>query len=94
MEELNNIIKLTDEAGQEVRFEFLDLVDYGGDEYVVLLPEEDDDDEDGAQVVILKVEDTSGEGESYMSVEDDEILQTVFEIFKKKFQEEFNFLDN
>lgn len=93
MEELDNTIKLTDEDGQEVNFEFLDLIEYEGEEYVVLLPEEDDDDE-GAQVVILKIEDTDEEKESYVSVEDDRTLQTVFEIFKKKFEEEFNFLDS
>ena len=87
IEDLSNIIVLNDENGDEVEFEFLDLIEYKGDEYVVLLPLEDDDD----QVVILKVEPIDEENESYCSVDDDDILMEVFEIFKEKFKDEFNF---
>ena len=91
-EELDNIIVLNDEDGNEVKFEFLDLIELDGEEYIVLLPTEEDD-EDG-EVVILKVEDTDSEDEeSYVSVEDEEILNKVFEIFKEKFKDEFNFVD-
>ena len=93
MEELDNIIVLNDEEGKEVQFEFLDLVEYENEEYVVLLPIEDAED-DAGEVVILKVEDTESEDEeSYVSVDDQETLNTVFEIFKEKFKDEFNFLD-
>ena len=39
-EEVDNIIVLNDEEGNEVQFEFLDLIDFEGEEYVVLLPAE------------------------------------------------------
>lgn len=92
-EELDNIIILNDEDGNEVQFEFLDLIELDGEEYVVLLPVEDDEEKDG-EVVILKVEDTDSEDEeSYVSVDDQEILNKVFEIFKEKFKDEFNFID-
>ena len=84
----DNIIILNDEQGNEVEFEFLDLIEYNGEEFVVLLPT----DEDADQVVILKVE-YDDEFESYVSVEDDSVLQDVFEIFKNRFKDEFNFLD-
>lgn len=91
-EELDNIIVLNDENGEEVKFEFLDLVELDGEEYVVLLPAEEDEEE--GEVVILKVEDTeSEEEESYVSVDDEETLNKVFEIFKEKFKDEFNFVD-
>lgn len=91
-EELDNIIVLNDEEGNETEFEFLDLIEYEGDEYVVLLPVEDTDDAD--EVVILKVEDTESEDEeSYVSVDDDDVLNKVFEIFKEKFKDDFNFVD-
>ncbi len=93
-EELNNIVVLNDENGEEVPFEFLDVIEYEGEEYVVLLPVEEDE-EDLGEVVILKIEDTdSEEEESYVSVDDEEILNNVFEIFKEKFKEEFNFIDD
>lgn len=92
-EELDNIIVLNDENGEEVQFEFLDLIELDNEEYVVLLPVEVDEDEEG-EVVILKVEDTDDEEEeSYVSVEDEETLNKVFEIFKDKFKDEFNFVD-
>ncbi len=92
-EELDNIIVLNDEDGNEVNFEFLDLVELDGEEYVVLLPTDEDEDEPG-EVVILQVEDTDSEDEeSYISVEDEEVLNKVFEMFKEKFKDEFDFID-
>lgn len=92
-EELDNIIILNDEDGNEVEFEFLDLIEYEGEEYVVLLPVEEETEEPG-EVVILKLEDTESEDEeSYVSVEDEEVLNKVFEKFKEKFEDEFNFVD-
>ena len=65
--------------------------DYEGEEYVVLLPAEET--EDAGEVVILQVEDTDLDEESYISVEDEDVLNKVFEIFKDKFKDEFNFVD-
>ena len=93
-EELSNIIILSDENGEDVQFEFLDLIEYDSEEYVVLLPVEGEMDEDDGEVVILKVEDSGDEEEeSYVSVDDEETLNAVFEIFKEKFKDEFNFVD-
>ena len=92
-EELDNTLILNDEEGNEVEFEFLDLIEYEGEEYVVLLPVEEESEEPG-EVVILKLEDTESEDEeSYVSVEDENVLNKVFEIFKEKFEDEFNFVD-
>ena len=69
-EELNNIIILSDENGEDVEFEFLDLIEYDSEEYIVLLPVAEDEEEEDGQVVILKVESTENEDEeSYVSVE-------------------------
>ena len=91
-EELDNIIVLNDEDGKEVKFEFLDLIEYNSEEYVILLPAEEKEEE--GEVVILKVEQSeSDDEESYIGVEDEEELNAVFEIFKDKFKDEFNFVD-
>ena len=95
-EDLDNIVVLNDEDGNEVKFEFLDLVELDDEEYVVLLPITEEGEEEEGEVVILKVEDTDDEDseeESYVSVEDEEILNKVFEIFKEKFQDDFDFVD-
>lgn len=88
-EELDNIVVLTDEEGNEVSFEFIDLIEYQGEEFVVLLPCEDEDNE----VVILKVEEGDTEEENYVSVDDENKLMTIFEIFKERFKDEFTFAD-
>lgn len=91
----NNIIRLNDEEGNEVQFEFLDLVELDDEEYVVLLPVTEEGEEEEGEVVILKLEDTDEESEeeSYVGVEDEEILNKVFAIFKEKYKDEFNFVD-
>ena len=93
-EELDNIITLNDEDGKEVQFEFLDLIEYNSEEYVILLPMEETGEDEAGEVVILKVEQTENENEeSYIGVEDEEELNAVFSIFKDKFKDEFNFID-
>ena len=94
-EELDNIIILNDEEGNEVKFEFLDLVELDEEEYVVLLPVSEEGEEDEGEVVILKVEDSDGDSdeESYVGITDEEILNKVFEIFKEKYKDEFDFVD-
>ncbi|MCI5927635.1 MAG: DUF1292 domain-containing protein [Pseudoflavonifractor capillosus] len=89
-ENLSNIITLNDENGDEVRFEFLDLVEYEGEKYVVLLPEDGD-----GEVVILRLDDTDldSEEDTFLGVEDEETLQAVFGIFKEKYKDELEFAD-
>jgi len=93
----DNIVTLKDEDGNDVNFEFLDLIDYEGEEYVVLLPAEDVENEEPDEVVILKTEKTEensdSDEETYVSVEDEDVLNAVFDIFKDKFKDEFNFVD-
>ena len=94
-EDLDNIVILNDEDGNEVKFEFLDLVELDDEEYVVLLPVAEEGEEEEGEVVILKLEDTDEDSdeESYVGVDDEEILNKVFQIFKEKYKDEFNFVD-
>lgn len=94
----SNIVTLKDEMGNDVKFEFLDLIEYEGENYVILLPAEVVNDEEADEVVILKEDKEAinvDEGEeSYMSVDDEEVLNKVFDIFKEKFKDEFNFVED
>lgn len=94
-EELDNIIVLNDENGEEVKFEFLDLIEYENEQYVVLLPVLEEGEEDDGEVVILKVDDVdeNSDEEAYVSVDDEDTLMEVFNIFKDKFKDEFDFVD-
>ena len=95
LDEENNIVTLTDEDGNEVNFEFLDLIEYENETYAILLPADEVEDGDSDEVVILKEdkEAESGDEEAYVSVEDEEVLMKVFNIFKEKFKDEFDFVD-
>lgn len=88
-ENIDNVIILNDEEGNEVSFEFLDLITYRRKEYVVLLTE----DEYADEVVILQVEELDAENESYIGVENEFTLSAVFELFKERHKDEFNFVD-
>lgn len=83
----DNIIELTDESGNSVRFEFLDLISYRQKEYVVLLPLGSDD----GQVVILELESIDGEQENYVGVENEYVLETVFALFQERNKDVFDF---
>ena len=52
MEEEESIPTLTDENGEDMRFEYLDCIEYEGTEYLVLMPADDDSNE----IVILAIE--------------------------------------
>ena len=86
-EEEVSILTLTDENGQDVNFEYLDCIELDGVEYLVLLPEGEEENE----VVILEVEPVDEETENYLSVENEEVLNTVFGIFKEKFKDVLEF---
>ncbi len=87
-EENENYITLTDDNGEDVSFEILDTVEYKERLFAVLLPFESEEDE----VVILEIlpaEDP--EYDDFVSVEDENLLNEVFEEFKKAHADEFDF---
>ena len=88
-EELENILVLTDENGNDVEFEYLDSIEYQGKEYIVLIP----NDEEACEVVILEVQPVDEELENYIAVEDEAILEAVYAIFKDRFKDIMNFGD-
>ncbi len=81
------MVSLFDEDGNEIEFELLDVIDYEGDSYAVMLPPEDN------EVVIMLLEELNDEEDVYAPVEDDETLTAVFEAFKEKYKDDFNFED-
>lgn len=81
------MVSLYDEDGDAIEFELLDVIEYEGDEYAVMLPPEDN------EVVIMLLEELNDEEDVYSPVEDDDTLTAVFEAFKEKYKDEFNFED-
>lgn len=89
-EEESSIITFVDENDEEVTFEYMDCIEYEGKEYLALLPV---DEEENSEVVILEIEPVDEENENYLSVEDEEILQAVYAIFKDHYKDILTFED-
>ena len=84
-----SLITLTDDNGVETTFEYLDCIEYQGKEYLVMIPAE----EDASEIVILEIEPVDDENENYLAVEDEAILDAVYNIFKDRYQDVLNFAD-
>ena len=86
-EEETSILSLTDENGEEVEFEYLDCIEFQGKEYLVLIPCEND----ASEIVILEVEPVDEENENYLSVQNEDILNAVYQMFKEKYEDVLTF---
>ena len=76
----------------EEDFELLDTVEYEGELYFMLVPATDGDEVDGEVFIMKRVVDESGE-EMLEAVEEDDIFDAVYNIFKENNKDEFEFLD-
>ena len=97
----DDLIILIDENGNEVEAEFIDSIEYRGKDYVILLPKDEnehahehahthvgDDCDCEEEVVILKVEKgADGEEDTFVSIEDDDEQDAVFELFTQRMEE-------
>ena len=88
-EEIEDVVVMTDDAGNEYLYDIACRITRDEDEYVVLVPQDEEDDE----VVILKSVIIDDETEELVAEENEEITDAVFEEFKELFADEFNFTD-
>ena len=88
---MEGIIYLSDEDDNDVPFRYLDEIEYEGRIYAVLLPL--DEDESAAEVVILEVEQSAEyeELDCFCGVEDEAVLEAVYDIFRENHEGEFVF---
>ena len=87
LEQEESILTLTDENGDELRFEYLDCIELEGVEYLVLMPEESN------EIVILEIQPVDEENENYVAVESEETLDAVYAIFKERYKDVLGFED-
>ena len=89
LEEESNILTLTDENGNDADFEYLDVIEYEGKEYLFLLPVE----EESSEVIIMEIEPVDEENENYLAIEDEVLLNKVYDLFKEKYKDVLTFED-
>lgn len=87
LDQEESILTLTDENGDELRFEYLDCIELDGTEYLVLMPEESN------EIVILEIQPVDEENENYVAVESEETLDAVYGIFKERYKDVLEFED-
>ena len=90
-EEYTNVITLTDSDGSDVDFEVLDIIPYNDHEYAVLLPVDDESDSPEAVILELLEAEEDNEEDMLQVVEDEEILNAVFNLFMEKNADELQF---
>lgn len=82
--EEDNIVELTDEDGVVTKFEYLTTISHEGAEYVVLMVLNEDGSEpegDDGEVIILEIQQDENGEDMYVTVDDDDISQAVFDKF-------------
>jgi uncharacterized protein YrzB (UPF0473 family) len=92
--ERDDIVVLVDEDGEEVEFEHIDTIEMNDNEYVVLAPlDRIDPDQEDEEVVILKVEHSEDGDDSFITIDDDDELDEVFDEFQSRMEEEYGLED-
>lgn len=87
-EEERDFITLTDQNGEAMTFECLDIIEYRDQEYAVLLSGDE-------EIMIFAYEQVEGaEDEAvYMPVEDPKVDEKVYRLFQKKYRDVYDFSD-
>ena len=87
--EKNVIFTLEDDLGNEVEFELLDVITYKNEEYAVLV----ENIPDVKDFTILKIDSIDDKEEVYVGIDDEALVQKIFDIFKKNHPDDFNYAD-
>lgn len=91
-EEENAIFEFVDDEGNVEKFEVLDFIEFEGKDYAVLLPVTENEEE--LMVHILEVvEELDSDYDTYVGIDDQELVDKVYAVFMEKHKDDFNFVD-
>jgi uncharacterized protein YrzB (UPF0473 family) len=80
---------LTDEEGNELKFELIGKAELKGTQYYAFIPADEESDGEFCEYTILKVTEEEGE-EILVSIDDDDEFEDVADIFDDMFDEEID----
>ena len=84
----NDFVTIIDDDGNEFELELLDTIDYNGESFSAFLPTDmDENDPDYGLIILRIVVDENGD-ELFESIDDDDKLQEVYEMFMTIFEAE------
>ena len=87
-EEMNNIIEIQSDDGEELRLEVLDIIYNDDSNYVCAISA---DDEESDEVVIMRLNPINDDEDELLPVESQDELERIFELFKERNSELFEF---
>ena len=79
------IIELVDDDGKVIKFKLVGVTEYKGEKYTVLLPAEENNEVADDEVVIFRFDEKNA---VLQPVEDEALLEEVFEFFQNEEEEE------
>lgn len=82
-DDVSPVITLTDEKGNDVEFEILDVVVLEDEKEYLIVAEAGTEDSDDVEVTILEIKQEDGE-EVYDTVTDEAVAEKVFQEFQKQ----------
>ena len=86
-DDISPIVTLTDEEGNDVRFEIVDVVVLEDNREFLIVAEAERENEDDVEVTILEIKEVDGE-EVYDTVTDEQLGKKVFDEFIKNQENE------
>ena len=87
--DIDKVIVLSDDIGNEVEIEYIDSVSFGGRDYAMFMPLENDDDE----VIIMQYDNVSEDYDSFIPVTDAKTMQAVYDLLRDKYKDQLEKLD-
>lgn len=87
--DIDKVVVLSDDMGNEVEIEYIDSVSFDGKDYAMFMPLENDDDE----VIIMQYDNVSDDYDSFIPVTDPKIMQAVYDLLREKYKDELQKLD-
>lgn len=87
--DINKVVVLSDDLGNEMEIEYIDSTDFEGERYALFISLENDDDE----VIIMRYDNVSKDYDSFIPVEDKRILEGVYEKLREKYAPQLKELD-
>ena len=87
--DINKVIVLSDDVGNETEIEYIDSTEFEGKRYALFMSLENDDDE----VIIMQYDNVSKDYDSFIPVEDRRILEGVYERLREKYAPQLKELD-
>ena len=83
----SDYVTISDDDGNDYVLEYLDTIELEDELYMAFLPTDIDEDDEGYGFVILQVVEEDGE-ELLATVDDDDLLDDLYERFMERNQEE------